>query len=175
MLANSSLRSLQYAISDVIGWKSMHLYVFAIGEQRFGDPEYDYEFDGWLDDSKMTIGRVSRKFAEFEFIYDFGDEWCHRVTIEDVFPADLDEKYPVCVAGENSGPPEDCGGVAGFEAFKQSAKIIKRRKPRGMIEMLRNLDQSKGFDPTFFDLNSVNKLRLHRRRCIRKISKSELT
>lgn len=166
MLSNSSLRTLQYAICDVLEWKGTHLYQFQIGEELFGDPDCDLEFEGWLDDSKMSLGRVAKRNLEFEFIYDFGDQWQHRIILEDVFPADKKQRYPVCVGGENAGPPEDCGGVAGFEEFKSSTKIVKYRKSRNVLDSLTLLHDSDGFDPTFFDLKFVNEIKLKRRRLV---------
>lgn len=164
VLANSSLRTLQYAICDVMDWKGYHLYQFHIGDDQYGDPDCDREFDGWLDDSKMTIGRVAKKNSEFKFIYDFGDNWQHRVVIEDVFPVKSGERYPVCVAGENAAPPEDCGGVDGFEEFKRRTKSIKFRKPRNALDALKISCGEDGFDPTFFDLKLINQIKLKRRR-----------
>ncbi len=141
-----------------------HLYQFQIGDDQYGHPENDREFEGWLDDSKMTVGRIAKKHWEFNFIYDFGDDWRHRVVIEDVFPAKDGERYPVCTAGENAAPPEDCGGVAGFEEFKRSTKCVKIRKPRHLLDALKIVTGESGFDPTFFDLKLINELKLKRRK-----------
>lgn len=164
ILSTSSLRTLQYAISDVMEWNYMHLYKFIIGEDEYGDPEFDYDFSGWLDDSKMTVGRIIKKNQQFEFIYDFGDNWSHQIIIEDIFDADSRERYPVCISGENASPPEDCGGIYGFEEFKMSTPIIKKRKPKNVLDSLDIMRTQSGFDPHFFDLIRINEIKLGRRR-----------
>jgi hypothetical protein len=55
ILANSSLKTLQYAINDVMEWHCSHLYVFEIGEDRYGDTELDLDFDDWIEDSKTPL------------------------------------------------------------------------------------------------------------------------
>lgn len=35
--------------------------------------------------------------------------------MEKVLPVDPQRVYPVCVAGERAGPPEDSGGPFGYE------------------------------------------------------------
>jgi Plasmid pRiA4b ORF-3-like protein len=39
------------------------------------------------------------------------------VTVEDVLLADADERYPWCLDGAGSCPPEDVGGTYGYERF----------------------------------------------------------
>ncbi len=168
ILENSSLRALQYAISDVMAWRYMHLYKFNIGENSYGDPELDQEFDGWLDDSKITVGRAIKINPNFEFIYDFGDWWSHIIEFEDYFKANAEERYPVCVAGENAAPPEDCGGVVGFEDYKKTIPRIKFPKPKSIFESLDVLRHKDSFDPTFFDMRAINEIRLGRRRKVNK-------
>jgi len=33
---------------------------------------------------------------------------------EGTYPKEPGKKYPVCLAGELAGPPEDCGGTPGY-------------------------------------------------------------
>jgi hypothetical protein len=48
---------------------------------------------------------------EFLYVYDFGDNWKHLVTVEDIAaPASARHFMPRCIAGERACPPEDCGG-----------------------------------------------------------------
>ena len=46
-----------------------------------------------------------------------GDNWEHIVTVEAIEDGETGTKYPRYVEGEYRGPPEDCGGTPGFEAF----------------------------------------------------------
>ena len=52
----------------------------------------------------------------FRYTYDYGDWWEHIVSAEAVWPADPDERYPVCLEGERACPPEDVGGAYGYAA-----------------------------------------------------------
>ncbi|HWU44537.1 MAG TPA: plasmid pRiA4b ORF-3 family protein [Bdellovibrio sp.] len=164
ILANSTLRTLQFTISDVMEWNYMHLYKFVIDEDEYGDPELDCDYFGWLDDSKITVGRVLKKVSKFEFIYDFGDNWSHQIIFEDIFNANPKERYPVCISGENASPPENCGGVHGFEEFKKSTPIIKKRQPKNIFDSLDMMRVRSGFDPYFFDLIRINEIKMSRRR-----------
>lgn len=58
---------------------------------------------------------VTRRQAgtTFTYVYDFGDNWRHKVVIEDIVEQDADVDYPLCIDGRRACPPEDCGGVEG--------------------------------------------------------------
>ena len=60
-----------------------------------------------LDGFKLRAGE------RFRYEYDFGAFWEHDLRLERVLPLDPKKKYPVCVAGQHSCPPEDCGGPEG--------------------------------------------------------------
>lgn len=53
--------------------------------------------------------RLADLGPEFEYVYDFGDDWSHRVEM--LGPGDA---VPGCVDGRGACPPEDCGGPGGY-------------------------------------------------------------
>jgi hypothetical protein len=112
--------TLHYHIQAVMGWNNSHLHHFEIKGERYGIPAHlDYDGDGSIIDSEKILlsdllANAGKKFA-FEYTYDMGDNWEHEVLFEGVVKADPKTKYPVCVEGERAGPPEDCGGVPGYE------------------------------------------------------------
>jgi len=47
--------------------------------------------------------------------YDFGDSWHHEIVFEGILLKEKTIKYPCCIGGQRACPPEDCGGVWGYE------------------------------------------------------------
>jgi hypothetical protein len=76
-----------------------------------------------LDWGEQTIAGWTRKIAAYFgpdnskaiYRYDFGDDWVHSVTLEKILLRVKDRRYPVCLAGKRACPPEDCGGIGGYE------------------------------------------------------------
>lgn len=155
IMEGSSLRTLHYLIQDVFWWKGYHSYMFKIGNDEFSDPEFDTG-QGWFDDSKSKIGKVVEKFPEFEFIYDFGDWWSHKIIFEKFVEVDLKEKYPVCIDGKNAAPPEDVGGPPGFEEFKAAIKDKKHERHEEFLEWYDGGMFQKDFKADWFDLEITN-------------------
>ena len=162
-----SLRSLQYAICDVMGWKYMHLYCFKTNDRDYGDPEFDSDF-GWLDDSKYKVGKTLEAHPEIEFVYDFGDDWRHKIIFEDYVLPDFEESYPVCIAGENHGPPEDCGGPPGFEEFKKVISDKNHPEHQDMSSWYRaqSMFGRPTFEVGFFDVEFTD-MRIGRKQRLR--------
>lgn len=131
-----TLDKLHEHIQTVMGWTNSHLHQFNIEGRRYGDPElFEENFEEWnMVDSTITkISKVlpadGKRFA-FEYEYDFGDGWEHEILFEGHPPLETGKKYPLCLEGERACPPEDVGGIGGYQSFlaKISDPNHKERK-----------------------------------------------
>ncbi len=119
-----SFWDLHVAIQDSMGWLDYHLHLFRLSRPATGDvvqigiPDEDaFEGDepilpGW-DVAIASYFTHPGVVAKYE--YDFGDGWEHAVTLEAIMPRQKRMRYPRCLGGERACPPEDCGGVGGYE------------------------------------------------------------
>jgi len=53
----------------------------------------------------------------FTYLYDFGDDWHHTVTIEEPLFLAGRPRHATCLDGARARPPEDVGGIGGYERF----------------------------------------------------------
>ena len=150
---------LHVAIQDVMGWDDCHLHLFEIVNQatdekeKIGIPDEE-EFDindktlpGW----KQKIARYfSKDNPKAGYLYDFGDNWGHEIKLEDILPREKGVNYPVCVAGERACPPEDCGGIRGYQGFLE---IIMNPSHERHEEMFTWVGGK--FEPERFDMGKV--------------------
>ena len=84
--------------------------------------------------------------------YDFGDSWEHIVTLEKILPADASTSAKaVCLAGSHACPPEDCGGIGGYEQLLRVLRNKKHREHKNMKAWL-----GRPFDPEYFDAAMIN-------------------
>jgi hypothetical protein len=119
-----SLDKLHEHIQTAMGWTNSHLHQFMIGGVLHGDPELLCE--GWQDEIQpvdslhtriSTIVPENGKQLRFEYEYDFGDGWKHEILFEGCLRADRGARYPLCVDGARACPPEDVGGISGYEEY----------------------------------------------------------
>ena len=106
------LAKLHDVFQVAMGWTNSHLHSFTIDGQLYGMHFDDYP-DEEIDEKKMTVLAAVGGQQRFFYEYDFGDSWEHEVVIEEVSRASQGLKH-VCLDGQNTCPPEDCGGVPGY-------------------------------------------------------------
>lgn len=155
ILASATFWDLHIAIQDAFGWLDYHLHEFEVGTLSIGIPDEYGERDtvpGWTVPLSAHLGPI----RTLTYLYDFGDDWRHTIHLEEVTDAD-GKPYPRCLAGENATPPEDCGGVYGFEELKEVLTKPKSARFREMRDWLKN-NHAKvywPFDPLAFDRAKV--------------------
>jgi hypothetical protein len=64
----------------------------------------------------VKIDRYLEKYRTLTYVYDFGDNWRHKIELEKVIE-DYEFGYPTILEGEGACPPEDVGGIPGYEQF----------------------------------------------------------
>ncbi len=153
--ADITLARLHEVIQAVMGWGNYHLHQFSSGggfaRTYYGvpDPEFGSEM---LDERRFRLGGVAplvkRKII---YEYDFGDSWEHEVLVEKILPADAAFKHPVCLAGANACPPEDCGGFMGYANLLEALTNPKHAEHDDMKGWIGG-----NWDPTRFDLDAAN-------------------
>jgi hypothetical protein len=152
------LGQLHLAIQAAFNWWNCHLHEFNIGGLRYGDPEL-LEEGSFRDSPRVFDEREVRlldfdhtSVATFSYLYDFGDCWRHTIEIEQRLALDVIPKVGACIAGARARPPEDVGGVDGYERFL--ATMADRNDPEHA-----EVKQWCGghFDPDWFDLTLADK------------------
>jgi hypothetical protein len=108
-----TLGDVHEAIQAAMGWRGGHLHAFDVAGRQYGDPRAT---DDVADEKRLTLGGVVKSgVTRFRYTYDFGDDWEHEVVIETAPPAEAAKSGPACIAGKRACPPEDCGGIWGYQ------------------------------------------------------------
>jgi Plasmid pRiA4b ORF-3-like protein len=109
------LRELHGVIQVAMGWEGIHLFQFALRARRFGS----LELAARSPDVALSELRL-RQGARFRYEYDLNGPWEHEVRLESRHEADWGTIYPICLDGDGSCPPEDCGSVPNFLARRET-------------------------------------------------------
>ena len=145
-----TLEDLHYIIQDVMGWTNSHLHQFEVFGVEYSDPRF--ELENVVDESAAYLHRMElHEGATFLYRYDFGDNWEHEVAIEKIELRDQALLHPVCEDGARACPPEDCGGVGGYEELLKTLSDPGHPDHEDMLEWVGG-----SFDAEAFDLEVVN-------------------
>jgi len=117
--ASATFHDLHMAIQTACGWENGHLFAFrpsARGESLAGIPDPDGFEPPEPNAKKVKLATwfslTGNKDCCYE--YDFGDSWLHDVRLETIEKHDGAFKRRL-LDGARSFPPEDCGGLGGYD------------------------------------------------------------
>ena len=157
---------LHNVIQAAFGWLNYHLYGFsgdgfAVDDERLEDV---YDPPGAppvvRHSADTTIDELFAIHDRCVYTYDYGDNWRHEVVVEKRTPAEKRAVAPTCLDGARSRPPEDVGGVWGYQDF---LKKISKKGPSA-LDMLAWAEKDTGgrrFDPEYFYRPEVNRRLAH--------------
>ncbi|HNQ59722.1 MAG TPA: plasmid pRiA4b ORF-3 family protein [Bacteroidales bacterium] len=156
-------------IQDAFGWSNSHLYAFSpLGYRSSPQIEAVPEEDEETSDSFFSLNLFfnavnslnaaktkltdifNREGQIFTYIYDFGDDWVHKITLEKIDKLH-DSSSAILLGGKGACPPEDCGGTYSFEEFKFIMADKSDPQRSELLEWL-DLGPNDEWDPNDYDL-----------------------
>lgn len=151
--SNICLERFAGVVNDAMGWHGCHLHQFITKDLCYLPS--DYEEDGFFpkegetwDSSVVSLGEVlCEKGSTMKYEYDFGDNWMHRITVESLQDYEPGEEQSIVLLdGANACPPDDCGGIRGYEKMLEALKKPRSKQAREYKNWLGYV-----FDPLEFD------------------------
>ena len=151
-----SLAKLHHFIQAAFAWSDSHLHEFELRGRTFAIPDPDDQsFDRTVEDERKSyLNRLVAKGDVFLYRYDFGDNWEHTITVENIsYDDDSDLKGGAYIIdGARACPPEDVGGFDGYHQFLETILVNPH-----LDEAKQMLDWAGGaFDPLHFDIRLAN-------------------
>jgi hypothetical protein len=152
--ADISLARLHTTVLAAFGWHGGHMHVFETAYGDFGraDRELGHRADG-----SVTLEQVVPEVKDkLRYTYDFGDDWVHDILVEKVLAPDPSADYPRCTGGKRAAPPDDCGGIWGYEELVEALADPAHPEHEERLEWLGLADAGQ-FTPDTFDMEEVNR------------------
>lgn len=148
---DTTLYKLHQIIQTSMGWTNSHLHQFIADGVYYGEPHPDYGFDMENETRYLLRQLVSDVKDKFIYEYDFGDGWEHEIIVEKLMEPEPQTGYPRCIKGKRACPPEDVGGVWGYDEFLVAIQNKKHPEHKMYLDWIGG-----SFDPEDFDLDEVN-------------------
>ncbi|GAB0101332.1 hypothetical protein JMUB6875_02960 [Nocardia sp. JMUB6875] len=163
------LDELHEILQTAFGWTDSHLHQFGSGPGYY-DPRTEYYLCPYMaeDDEQPGVPEEQVRLDELLtdtgdtlfYCYDFGDDWLHTITLESVLPRSPGAPAAACLTGRRPGPPEDCGGVHGYELIAAATETEHPEHAAALAEFhdLYGDDADPSADPpTPFDIDEINR------------------
>lgn len=151
-----TLAHLHGIIQAVMGWEGYHMHEFSVSDVAIGpilDSDGTWGHRSLVDEFDVTIAEANAASnGKFWYVYDFGDNWVHKIAVEKTLPRNEKMRYPVCTGGRQAAPFEDSGGIHGYYAHLEALADPDSQMHAETVEWL-----GKDFEPKAFDVDTINK------------------
>lgn len=150
--SEATLEDLHHIIQAAMGWCDTHSHDFLVGEvyYRANPSSEDPTTVTVRHERRKKLRLVARETDLFTYIYDWGDEWQHRISIEQIRPRPP-QRLAYVEAGERACPPEDSGGIPGYLSALEALDQPKSAAAKEFLEWA-----GPDFDPARFDRHAAN-------------------
>lgn len=159
--ANFTFLRFHQVIQSAFGWIDYHLFEFedkkSQGSFRIAVPsEYDFDYDvETLDASKVKLSQIlESNTRKLLYVYDFGDNWVHEINLEAI--SDGKRKKAICLSAKGSCPPEDCGGIYGYEEMKNIFSTMPDSEEADSYREWLGLDKDEIWNTNSVDVEEIN-------------------
>jgi len=155
---NYTFYQFHMAIQGAFGWENAHLFQYSDkdleNEDDIGIP-YAEDEKKVRNAEKIKLSSIFKKPGrEYAYIYDFGDDWHHSILLEKLV---IDEMIrPFCLDGAGACPPEDCGGVHGYEQILKIFATPGHPEQKSYREWI-GLEGDEIWDAAYCNKREINK------------------
>ncbi len=161
---NYNFRELHKIIQKLYNWQDYHLHEFFVYSEEKDDTKNwnhgEYHRDGYKAVLNLTADQENLEYnkhelnydhedfelkienevklkdvlpARIKYIYDYGDNWQHYLETEKIIE-DYKSNKPTFMEGAGTAPPEDVGGVGGFNEFMRIISNPDHEEYESMLE-----------------------------------------
>ncbi|NJN21114.1 MAG: plasmid pRiA4b ORF-3 family protein [Leptolyngbya sp. RL_3_1] len=163
--SDKTLAELHELAQLIMGWQNRHGYYFEIERGLVGDPPGDRpsasaakrrygspDLPTTEDPAALTLGQLNLvPGTKLIYMYDVQSGWLHQLTFTERLTPTPDTSTVLCLDGAMACPPEDSGGVWGYEGLLDRLADIDEPDYEALLNSV-GLD----FDPNYFKVEAVN-------------------
>jgi hypothetical protein len=135
-----NLQMLHEVFQALFAWENFHLHFYQDSHGRDIKKE-----------DQVVLSQVLFKKENLTYVYDYGDSWTIDVALLNILEDSAVGKYPICIGGLRKAPPEDSGGITGYE-MSLELMIGDKKKDYSLISEW----YGENYDPEYFNLEEVN-------------------
>ena len=155
--ADITLDRLHDVLQVAFGWSGGHLHAFETADRTYGTPEPELRH---ASERGVRLTRVAPVGEKLRYIYDFGDNWQHVILVEKTVPSREGVTYPRCTGGRRTAPPDDCGGIWGYQDLLDVLADPTHDEYESSVEWLASMwgmqpGDLATFDPSYFKAQDV--------------------
>ena len=140
---STKLGGLHRVIQAVMGWQNLQDHRFILK----GDIYERVPANSMLDPGRERNWRLDSAFYPAKFFYYQygldGNGWLLRIIERDVVGASRSVRYPRCIAGEGTSPPDEICGPNAYRRYLQNELSHSKHNRFSIVSANRRIDKAK--------------------------------
>lgn len=164
LASDPRLDQVHEVLQAAFGWHGGHLHEFHGDGPRWQAERFNSGFqlddEGGTPETDVRLEQVMASPGDrLHYWYDFGDDWDHTIKLEQVAARDDNAPPGRVVAGRRAAPPDDCGGIHGYERLIEILADPAHPEHADMsewFEMDGGTGSARDFDPARLDLAALD-------------------
>ena len=157
------LDELHRVLQAAFGWEDGHLHEFSTQNRTWEDdsrgawgPSPFSSGPPPEPERKTLVGEVLASVGDrLDYLYDFGDSWEHVLMLEEILEAEPGAPRARVVEGDRAAPPEDCGGLPGYEDLVTALADPENPEHSHLVEWYG--ESAADFDPAHVDVAALDR------------------
>ncbi|KAK4520232.1 DNA-directed RNA polymerase I core subunit rpa12 [Mucor velutinosus] len=89
------------------------------------------------------------------YLYEFGGNWKHTITLKDILPVNESKTYSVCIKEARACPPEDCRCTAGYAPCMRALDDESHSSHTHTRDFIERTTSSSVLNPVHFELDEM--------------------
>lgn len=160
-----TLDQVHLVLQAAFTWCGGHLHQFSTGNRREWNAETFLtdldieEGDEGTPETQVRLDQVMTDVGDkLYYTYDFGDDWYHVIKLESTAPRSVDAPPARVLAGRRVSPPDDCGGIPGYDELLKAVSDPAHPDHAEMLDWLGLYGRGpKGyFDPAHINIEDLD-------------------
>ncbi len=139
---DTNLQIVHEIMQAVFNWGNVHMHYF---RSKTGEIIKNEE--------QTVLANMLTANTPIVYVYDYGDAW--TINLELISAIEGQERIrPICNDGKRQSPPEDCGGIIGYD---DALDLLAHHNSNALRKYPLIAEwYGEDYDPEFFDINSAN-------------------
>src|SRR5262249_15484391 len=110
---------------------------FELDGRSYDDPAYGERDKDSPDPRETVLDTLPlAQGTTLTYLYDFGDDWIHQLTLEGMAPSDESLSGPMLLGGAGACPPDNSGGPGGYAELRAALKQKDSPEAQAALEKL---------------------------------------
>lgn len=135
-----TLTLLHETFQALFNWENFHRHFFKSADNVIINKELE-----------RSLKDIFKNNSNITYVYDLGNAWTLDVELVKQWDEENSEQFPLCIGGSRKAPPEDSGGIVGYQ---MALELLEKNDSRDVFLLYEWYGDD--YNPEEFSITEIN-------------------